>query len=171
MPSLAPTCAPGSAPAVFTALGGGGRASRQHAFWDCQVARAVFAQLAAGVGRAAAAAITQPSVWLMAPCPCPAVHPPVWALSSLAAVAAMEHGRALLWAHRHSPAWEAAADRPALVASVANVAAARFWLILQDVADACVPPPAGWQLGPDHPFLCVRGGLLEANLPSAAARV
>ena len=61
------------------------------------MARAVREQLHLGLG-------VQPpraSVWLLGPPPRLGVHGDAWALVCLAAVAAMEHGRAHLWALHH----------------------------------------------------------------------
>jgi hypothetical protein len=104
----------------------------------------------------------------------------------------MEYGRALLWAHRHSPAWPDAGSPglPALLhdglpaavqdgrvlpatvpgharllQSVCNAAAARFWHLLQDFAQA--HPASPWLLPPDHPFLCVRRRTLTVQVPAS----
>jgi hypothetical protein len=51
-----------------------------------------------------------------------------WQLLALCVVAAMEHGRSVLWARTH--AGEAG---PALVQAAANLAVERFWWLLREV--------------------------------------
>lgn len=169
--------------------------SRSHAFWDCPVAHAVRKQLNAALGLPAGApGVSKASVWLLGPPPAPPnIHPSVWRLVSLAAVAAMEHGRTLLWARRHGPSWPdpgpaglslllARTNLPAnviqshihplilaargeVVRSVCHMAAARFWVLLQDFA-AAHPVVAGWDLPPTHPFLSTNpDGNLSVRVP------
>ena len=51
-----------------------------------------------------------------------------WQIVALCVVAAMEHGRAVLWARAHS-----GGVGPALVQSAANFAVERFWWLLREV--------------------------------------
>jgi hypothetical protein len=104
---------------------------RRHAFWDCSVACVVRAQLAAHLAAAAlpgAPAVDVPcaSVWLLrapAALPGPARR---WSRLALVAVAAMEHGRRVLWAR-------SAAGEPDALAAAGNLAAARFWALLDEL--------------------------------------
>jgi hypothetical protein len=131
-------------------------AGRQHVFWDCPVAVAVRGQLAAVLG---CPGLAQASVWLLTP-PRRQFCGPVWSVVCLAALEAMDFGRAFLWARHHHPA-----PLPPLP-TAANAAAARFWINLQDFVASRPAPPLAWPaLGADHPFLCLRGGRLSVNLP------
>jgi hypothetical protein len=127
------------------------------------------------------------------PAPAGPVHADVWTLVALAAIAAMEYGRALLWAHRHSSSWpdpgplglavlargplpahvvrshilpHIQAARDVAVASVGRAACTHFWRSLQDFATAH-PDWAAGQLGPAHPFLCERAGRLHVSIPDS----
>lgn len=170
------------------------QSSRVHSFWTCPVALAVRAQLDNTLG----VAVARPSLWLLGPPPLPNLDDNIWRLVSLAALSAMEHGRALLWAHRCSPDWpdpgvlawanlarsspipahvlralvfpQAMAARDAIVQRVARSAAVRFWHLLQDFASAhATHPPAGWAIAPNHAFLHLSpAGLLAVNLPPSA---
>lgn len=163
---------------------------RNHAFWSCPAAQAVRAQLAAALGPATPS-VPRVSLWLLTPPPGAPVHPAVWTLVGLCALAAMDFGRAFLWAHRHSSSWpdpgpagmaaipeqlpahlfdshiwpHVAAARATAVTAVSHAAAARFWHLLQDFALA---NPHHWALPADHPFLCTREGRLTVHLPAEA---
>ena len=54
--------------------------------------------------------------------------------------------------------------RDVAVQAVGRAAAAHFWYCLQDfvMKQGAASP---WPLPPGHPFLCVRHGLLQLNLP------
>lgn len=118
------------------------------------MARAVREQLHLGLG-------VQPpraSVWLLGPPPRLGVHGDAWALVCLAAVAAMEHGRAHLWALHHQGGGAGAPLPPARVSAVAASAVASFWRVLHDFAAAGGPELAErWGLQPEHPFLAPAG--------------
>lgn len=162
--------------------------NRSHSFWDCPVAATVRHQLASALPPGTN--ITRASVWLLGPPPAPNVHHGAWSVVCLAAIAAMEYGRALLWAHRHSPSWPdpgpdglallqltplpyhltAAVILPAVrserdmtVATVGRAAAARFWHLLQDFAH--VNPAIAWDLPQAHPFLHSEDGALVVRVP------
>ena len=169
------------------------RSSRLHSFWDCPVAAAVRTQVDSALG----VPVSRPALWLLGPPPVHNLDPGVWRLVCLAALSAMEHGRALLWAHRCSPDWpepgalgwaalaragplpahllqahvlpHALAARDALVRRVARSAAVRFWHNLQDFASAHSLPPPGWAVTPATPFLHISpAGFLSVHLPPAA---
>ena len=112
----------------------------------------------------------------MSPPPGAAVQEGVWLLVCLAAVAAMEHGRARLWALRRA-AMHAPAAAPggggdgvpalpvAVVEGVSRQAAARFWHILHDFVMAGQPAVSQWDLPPGHPFLSSGASGLRVVLP------
>lgn len=166
---------------------------RLHTFWACPVARAVRAQLEAALP---GVRLERAHLWLLR-------LPPgghglcsrAWALVSLAALHAMEHGRRHLYALRAGPAWpdpgpaghrvlggalpphvfdahvrqHIFAARDVLVARVCNATAGRFWRNLQDFVDAQGSIPAGWVVGQAHPFIRDDGnGALVLHLPAEA---
>jgi hypothetical protein len=141
-------------------------AGRQHTFWDCPVAVAVRAQLELGlaeflhplpVALPPPVLVPQHAVWLLTP-PCPGLDKSVWALVAVAAVAAMEFGRQLLWVLRPADV--------AGVAVVSNRAVARFWRLLADCAADIRFAPAAWRVRSDHPFIyAVAGSRLHVRLP------
>ena len=100
---------------------------RRHTFWDCPVARAVRSQLAeAHLPGGPVAAVACADVWrLRRPS---AYSGPMrqWSRIALVAVAAMEHGRRVLWAR-------SVTGEPDAVAAAGNLAAARFWFLLGDL--------------------------------------
>jgi hypothetical protein len=168
---LAINCIPGSLIRPWAcpcghSIPAGGQDPRLHSFWDCPVAVAVRGQLDAALGRP----VQRSSLWLLGPPPLPDLHLGVWRLACLAAIGAMEHGRALLWARFHSPAWPADADAAAcsrVVTGVGNAAAARFWHHLQDFTHVHPQGLPGWDLPPSHRLLTLRGGRLSLECPGA----
>ncbi len=110
--------------------------NRLHAFWECPVARAVTAQLAAGAG---VQQLERSCVWLLLP-PSPAFVLIAWQVAALAALDAMEYGRRFLWFLHARPGFAAAAG----VEQVSRAAATRFWLNLQDFASGLGEQPPGW---------------------------
>jgi hypothetical protein len=120
------------------------------------VAAAVRAQLDLGTPTATT---SRAAIWLLGPPPLPHVHREVWLLTCLAALAAMEYGRELLWARLNRPS-------TTLVSDVPSMAVARFWLHLSDFAHA---HPTLWVLPSSHPFLCTQDGRLTVHVPLAAA--
>ena len=74
----------------------------------------------------------------------------------------MEYGRAYLWAMSRRQPWTAA-DHVAVLRSVGNAAAARFWCNLEDFA--VTHPVSPWALPPHHPFLTAHAGGLAVRLP------
>lgn len=126
---------------------------RDHAFWDCPVAAAVRAQLAAGMG---GVAVSKQALWLMEP-PAGGMVSAVWGVVCLAALSAIDHGRRRLWAQfcqADKPAVDPQAPPP-FVQQAARGAAAQFWLLLHDfVAVRHDMTQALWGgVGPAHPFL------------------
>ena len=148
-------CPCGGAPA--------GGLPRLHTFWECPVAQAVRAHLGLALGVAPSRA----SVWLLGPPPVAAVHAEVWGLVSLASVAAMEHGRAFLWALHLQAGRSRAPQPPAQVARVCASAVAHFWRTLHDFAAHGSAMARRWQLQPGHPFLDqdLGGEQLRVRLP------
>ena len=100
---------------------------RQHAFWDCAVATAVRAQfsetrLPCGPVRS----VQQAEVWLLRR---DQQEPDSrWQQLAVCAIAAMEHGRQVMWARMH-----AGELGDALVQPAANLAVERFWWLLAEV--------------------------------------
>jgi len=135
---------------------------RCHHYWDCPVARAVLATLAAQLGG------RQPNrlqLWLMRRPR--GVHAGVWDAVCLAALAAMDGGRRQLSArtlHAREAASRPSSSRhppppppaPAqLVPAAQRHAVARFWDLLQDLCSVGTLP-AAWrsEVPASHPFLC-----------------
>ena len=164
--------------------------ARLHSFWDCPVAHGVRAQLQRALGMDM---LPRHAVWLAQP-PRPDIHVAVWRLVACMAIDAMEFGRRLLWARRHDQDWPdpgpagvralhdglpahvvdhhvlpaVAASRDDAVRAVANQAAARFWRSVYDFAAAhrrVAAPPRFQTVPPVHPFIALRAGALEAQLP------
>jgi hypothetical protein len=141
--------------------------NRMHAFWECPVARAVTAQLAAGAG-VGVGELQRSSVWLLLP-PSPDLWVTAWQVAALAALDAMEYGRRFLWFLRARPGFAAAAG----VERVSRAAAARFWFNLQDFAAGQGVQPQGWPAagaqGLGGFFSVVEGRLLAAQPPAVRA--
>ena len=150
----------------------GCRQPRLHTFWECPVAQAVCDQLQLGLGRAPIRA----AVWLLSPPAGSDVHEGVWVLVCLAAVAAMEHGRARLWALRTAARRAGGGGLgpaggplpPAVVSGVGRSAAAHFWHTLHDFVMAGPSVLPHWELPQGHPFVAPAGGGLRVALPRAA---
>ena len=104
---------------------------RRHAFWDCPVAQAVREQLHSPdvPGGPAPTAVDRADVWLLRPPATYAGRSRQWSVVALAAVAAMEFGRAVLWAR-------SVAGEQTVVVVAGRLAVARFWALLEEV-----PPP------------------------------
>ena len=134
---------------------------RCHHYWDCPVARAVLATLAAQLGGRQP---TRLQLWLMRRPP--RVHAGVWDAVCLAALAAMDGGRRQLSArtlHAHEVGSRPSSSRhpppppppPAQLAAAAQRhAVARFWDLLQDLC-AVGTLPAAWrsEVPASHPFV------------------
>jgi len=141
--------------------GAPGPADRLHHYWGCPVARAVAGTISEAVG----APVTRAAVWL-ARSP-PAVYSGVWDVVCLAAVAAMDHGRRLMYALGSGPA-------PAAPLSVvaAGAARARFWSHLAEFV-AFRSAPASWlgRCPSGHPFMHCDpvSGCLVLHPPGMAA--
>lgn len=67
--------------------------NRAHVFWDCAVAQAVVAHIAAQLPQNTH--LSRQQLWLMLPPP--GVHKPVWHVVCLAALSAMDHGHRQLY--------------------------------------------------------------------------
>jgi hypothetical protein len=114
------TCPCGAAAAPTSA--------RCHSFWECAVARAVLAQLAdPRLPGGAAPAVLRANVWLLTRPPGWEGQLQQWQRIGLATLSAMEHGRRVLWARSRAEASQQA------VTAAANLAAARFWVVLADL--------------------------------------
>jgi len=166
---------------------------RLHALWDCPVAQAVRDQISAALPPGTP--LARHHVWLATtPIASPALTTDIWRLVSVAALSAMEWGRACLWARRHSATWPdpgptglrhlavatgsdildfhirpmVLAARDDAVRAVARLAAARFWMHLQDfVSDYPRGPPAWLALPADHLFVASVGGAYRVVVPGA----
>jgi hypothetical protein len=115
---------------------------RLHHYWACPVARAVVGSVSAAVG----SPVPRAALWLAR---VPAgVHADVWCVVCLAAVAAMDHGRRVLYAISQGPPSAAPAH---VVAS--SAARTRFWRLLSDFL-ACHRSRPPWRTAcpPGHPF-------------------
>ena len=103
---------------------------RRHSFWDCPVAGAVRQQLTSpAVPGGPVADALRAHVWLLRPPPGYARQPHLWTRVALVAVAAMEHGRCVLWAR-------SVAGEHDVVLAAGRLAAARFWALLEEVGDS-----------------------------------
>ena len=122
----------------------------QHAFWACPVLSVLRAAL-----QAALPAVERHHVWLLRPPQGAPVNEGVWLVVSLAALAAMEAGRAALWAGGNGLVLS-----PAAVADLARRVALEFWASLSDYA-AWAPSDSHEGLLSDHPFLRVSAGRLH----------
>ncbi|KAI3428647.1 hypothetical protein D9Q98_007470 [Chlorella vulgaris] len=146
---------------------GGAPADRRHHFWTCPVARGVVDSIAGELTarQLLPAPLAAAHIWLAA---APAgVYDGVWDVVSLAAVAAMDHGRRRMYAMSLAPP-----PLPPLVPVCLRSARARFWTLLTDfVALRCAP--ASWQahLPPGHPFIYfdAAAAAFKVALPAAAA--
>jgi hypothetical protein len=136
-------------PCGATVSGGGQCWVRRHVFWDCFVARTLREELAAALGMSASPEVQRPQLWLVFPPP--GIHPRVWDVVALAALAALERGRQHMYRGGASPT---PLTRPQLIGIGADVVA-DFWARVASYA-ALGLVPAGWESVPaDHPF-CAR---------------
>ena len=167
---------------------------RAHTFWLCSVAEAVLHELVAALPRGIH--LHRMHVWLCIP-PCPAVHVAVWRVVCLAAVAAMNVGRAAMWSEHFArsgiqssdgmrqltlqEAWDLPAAEP-VVQPVrpdvygGRVAVADFWTRLDDFVTGLPGCERPWKdsagIPPGHAFICaVRAspGRFRLNMPAARA--
>ena len=83
----------------------GAPSMQAHTFWSCPVAQAVIRAISQALPPGVQ--LHRMHIWLVIP-PCAAVLMPVWQVVCMAAIAAMERGRRVLWAvhlsHLHTPA-------------------------------------------------------------------
>jgi hypothetical protein len=131
------------------------------------VAQEVVGQVSAAVG----AAVSRRDVWLLQAPPVAAAQAPpaLWRVVGMAAVDAMEYGRACLWRARSEAGagWPAAGPlRDSVVTGAARRAVTRFWGSLAEVAAGC--DAAAVAAGAATPFLAVgpAGGLV-VRVPGA----
>lgn len=134
---------------------------RLHHYWACPVARAVIDSVSAAVG----APVPRAAIWLArAPA---GVHASVWCLVCLAAVAAMDHGRRVLYAVSHGPPVAGPVH-----AAAATAARNRFWRHLSDFLAYQRSQPS-WRgaCPPGHPFfhLDTATDTLVLHYPEVAA--
>lgn len=148
---------------------------RQHGFWSCPVAVGVVAAVRAALP--AQVPLHMHHVWLaVSPAPL-VVQQEVWLVVAVAALAAMVHGRRVLWAQVLGEEEPAPAERqptlyelwglepevqgPAALPfpeQAARAAVGRFWCLLQEFVEMHATgvrawPPGGVVLGPAHPFI------------------
>jgi len=134
---------------------------RLHHYWACPVARAVVDSISAAVGNP----VPRAAIWLAR---VPAgVQADVWCVVCLAAIAAMDHGRRVLYAISQGPPSAAPAR------DVASTAARnRFWRHLSDfLAYQRSLPPWRDACPPGHPFfhLDAATGSLVLHCPAMVA--
>lgn len=141
--------------------GAPGPGDRLHHYWACPVAAAVTGAVAAAAGRA----VPRHAIWLCrAP---PGIHAGVWDLVCLAAIAAMDHGRRVLYALSTGPPPGAP-----LAAVAGRTARARFWSHLTDfLAFGCAPLTWREQCSSGHPFIHIEPATnsLVVHYPAAEA--
>jgi len=143
------------APLPCELCGGGAVASRAHMLWECPPAVAVRGALQQALARRGCAVVLErPHVWLMH-CPDPALHADLWRVACLAAVRAMERGRATAWAVAHVDSHPLPADLAADIAC--RVALADLAASVADFAalGACRPAARACVLPPQRPFFWV----------------
>ena len=155
------TCPCGAAPA-----------DRAHHFWSCLVAGAVRSTVlraAASAGRPLQS-LRRGHLWLARPPQ--GINQGVWDVVALAAVAAMEKGRAFMVAE-HLYASPPIPAGPALAARGGSRARIVFWELLHEFAAMGVLPKGG-RHGPPvdetHPFLCLvspGAGTVRVHQPAA----
>ncbi len=122
---------------------------RQHHYWDCPVAAAVVDEVAAGLS-SRFRPVHRHHIWLTIPpspaashasasSPLPQLHEGAWQLVSLAALAAMDHGRRLMHRRLHfdTPSFS---PGHALAGIAARSAVARFWDLLQELCSSGALP-------------------------------
>jgi hypothetical protein len=116
--------------------------------------------------------VSRADLWLLHP-PSDKIEAPVWQVVCLAAISACEFGRATLYRQLAGHPTGPSALRATVVDSVSALAGHRFWFLISDFAqdrsDISKLPKAWSHVGPDHPFLAVVDGALNAVLPAALA--
>jgi len=121
----------------------------QHSFWTCPVVSVLRAALVAALP-----GLQRRHVWLVEQPPGASLHTAIWDVVCMAALAAMEMGRAALWADANGQLLP-----PAAVSELAQRVNLEFWSSLSDYA-AWAPPDAHAALPATHPFLRVVAGRL-----------
>ncbi len=149
-------------PPAGTASEPASRLWRSHVFGSCAVAQAVISAIVASMTQGApppAFAAPEVHLWLMHPPPLPSIHAGPWRVICLAAVTAMDFGRATLYRLSHPPPSQGPRPpsppvSPVLAAS--RRAVARFWDLLLHATASRPTPPADWAgVGPSHPLLSI----------------
>ena len=121
----------------------------QHSFWTCPVVSVLRAALVAALP-----GLQRRHVWLVEQPPGASLHTAIWDVVCMAALAAMEMGRAALWADANGQLLP-----PAAVSELAQRVNLEFWSSLSDYA-AWAPPDAHAALPATHPVLRVVAGRL-----------
>jgi hypothetical protein len=139
---------------------------RWHLFWDCFVARSLREEMGEALGAAVGAldaAFQCRHLWL-ADAP-PGLHPAVWDVVALAAVAALERGR-----QRMYNVWDTRTALPrARLVSIAAEVVADFWARLASFASLGIAPRDWHSVPPGHPFLCCVSDRVVMNGPPDVA--
>jgi len=108
--------------------------------------------------------LTRDSVWLLRTPPLPSLSSAIWLAVCAAAIDAMDYARRAAWAARLSPT---SSPLPVPL-PMSQLAVARFWCNLVDVAEAC--PPALLRLPEGALFFAIgTSGSPVARVPAAAA--
>jgi hypothetical protein len=116
-----------------------------HSFWEYWVATSIRSTLESVLSLSA---LPRSNLWLIVP-PTPTISPEVWTLVCLAAISAMDYGRARLW------------SAPSDTSSSHCIA--HFWHALQSFASSS--QHLHWALPTIHPFLCTVDGILQVSAP------
>ena len=155
---------------------GHAQSARQHAFWDCPIAQTLIGEITRCMP--AHTRISQANLWLLIS-PHPSVTVNVWILVAMAFISACEYGRKANWKQRlqqqqQQPGGGGASDNRAGGSSgqaevdwhrQAHQAVLFFWSQLQEFVDYYhegVPQWLDAMPHADHPFVCMRDGVMCA---------
>ena len=138
---------PWTCPCATQPLPNAHQQARQHSFWDCPIATAIRHDIATAL-HISPSLLTQPDLWLMRPPTHTSISPDLWTATCLAALDAMEYGRASLWKHHillqsphrpprpHRPLLDIPIPQAAPIAQALPIISAatisRLWCNLQD---------------------------------------